>query len=88
MVAPAICYGVICWGISTSTAEGKRLKLVKDVCSFLGCPLEAVEVVGEGKMMVKLLSLMESMSHPVQDSQTALGSSFSVMLLHPRCVTE
>ncbi|KAI3376984.1 hypothetical protein L3Q82_000031 [Scortum barcoo] len=56
--------------------------------SVLGCPLDSVEVVGNGRMMAKLSSLLNNTSHPLQDTLTALGSSFSERLLHPRCVKE
>ncbi|KAI3367035.1 hypothetical protein L3Q82_009669 [Scortum barcoo] len=46
------------------------------------------QVVGNGRMMAKLSSLLNNTSHPLQDSLTALGSSFSERLLHPRCVKE
>ncbi|KAI3368496.1 hypothetical protein L3Q82_025509, partial [Scortum barcoo] len=36
----------------------------------------------------KLSSLLNNTSHPLQDTLTALGSSFSERLLHPRCVKE
>ncbi|KAI3368403.1 hypothetical protein L3Q82_008106 [Scortum barcoo] len=39
-------------------------------------------------MMAKLSSLLNNTSHPLQDTLTALGSSFSERLLHPRCVKE
>ncbi|KAI3354884.1 hypothetical protein L3Q82_004552 [Scortum barcoo] len=51
-------------------------------------PLDSVEVVGNGRMMAKLSSLLNNTSHPLQDTLTALGSSFSERLLHPRCVKE
>ncbi|KAI3353947.1 hypothetical protein L3Q82_005146 [Scortum barcoo] len=53
-----------------------------------GMPLDSVEVVGNGRMMAKLSSLLDNTSHPLQDTLTALGSSFSERLLHPRCVKE
>ncbi|KAI3352562.1 hypothetical protein L3Q82_005205 [Scortum barcoo] len=53
-----------------------------------GMPLDSVEVVGNGRMMAKLSSLLNNTSHPLQDTLTALGSSFSERLLHPRCVKE
>ncbi|KAI3369368.1 hypothetical protein L3Q82_007467 [Scortum barcoo] len=40
------------------------------------------------RMMAKLSSLLNNTSHPLQDTLTALGSSFSERLLHPRCVKE
>lgn len=39
-------------------------------------------------MMEKLSSQMENMSHPVQDTLTTLGSSFSDSLLHLQRVRE
>ncbi|KAI3374079.1 hypothetical protein L3Q82_022645 [Scortum barcoo] len=64
-------------------------RLVRRASSVLGCPLDSVEVVGNGRMMAKLSSsLLNNTSHPLQDTLTALGSSFSERLLHPRCVKE
>ncbi|KAI3376439.1 hypothetical protein L3Q82_016907 [Scortum barcoo] len=63
-------------------------RLVRRASSVLGCPLDSVEVVGNGRMMAKLSSLLNNMSHPLQDTLTALSSSFSERLLHPRCVKE
>ncbi|TWW56196.1 hypothetical protein D4764_08G0001830, partial [Takifugu flavidus] len=62
--------------------------LVRRASSVLGCPLDSVEVVGNGRMMAKLSSMLNNTSHPLQDTLTALGSSFSERLLHPRCVKE
>ena len=40
VVASAIFFGVVCWGSSISTADGKRLnKLIRKASSVLGCPL-------------------------------------------------
>ncbi|KAI3353869.1 hypothetical protein L3Q82_005076 [Scortum barcoo] len=44
--------------------------------------------MGNRRMMAKLSSLLTNTSHPLQDTLTALGSSFSERLLHPRCVKE
>ncbi|KAI3375476.1 hypothetical protein L3Q82_003810 [Scortum barcoo] len=63
-------------------------RLVRRASSVLGCPLDSVEVVGNGRMMAKLSSLLNNTSHPLQDTLTALGSSFSERLLHPCCVKE
>ena len=84
VVASAIFYGVVCWSSSISAAEGKRLdKLVRKASSVLGCPLDSVQVVGERRMMAKLTSLLDNDSYPMQDTVTALSSSFSDRLLHP-----
>ena len=47
----------------------------------------AVKVVGH-RMMNKLSSLLKQESHPLQVTLTALGSSFSNRLIHPKCVKE
>lgn len=83
MLASAIFYGVVCWGNSILIADRKKFnRLVKKAGSFLGCQLDLVEVVGERKMMAKVLYLMEKMSHLMQDTLTPLGSSFSDRLFH------
>ncbi|KAI3358184.1 hypothetical protein L3Q82_003185 [Scortum barcoo] len=56
-------------------------RLVRRASSVLGCPLDSVEVVGNGRMMAKLSSLLNNTSHPLQDTLTALGSSFMKSLL-------
>ncbi|KAI3360040.1 hypothetical protein L3Q82_014368, partial [Scortum barcoo] len=68
------------------TGDRRRMdRLVRRrASSVLGCPLDSVEVVGNGRMMAKLSSLLNNTSHPLQDTLTALGSSFSERLLHPR----
>ena len=89
VVASAIFFGVVCWSSSITAADRKRLdKLIKKASSVLGCPLDSVQVVGERRMIAKLSSLMDNVSHPMQDTITALSSSFSDRLLHPKCVKE
>ena len=76
-----------CWSTSISAAGRKRLnKPIKKASSILGCPLETVQVVGESRMMDKLSSLLEKESHTLQVTFTALCSSISHRLKHPRCV--
>ena len=88
VVASAIFYGVVCWSSSISAADRKRLdKLIKRASSTLGCPSDSVQVVGESRMMDKLSSLLMQESHPLQDTISALGSSFSKRLIH-KCVKE
>ncbi|TWW61037.1 hypothetical protein D4764_05G0011270 [Takifugu flavidus] len=89
VVGSAIFYGIVCWSSSITDRDRKRMdRLVRRASSVLGCPLDSVEVVGNGRMMVKLSSMLKNTSHPLQDTLTALGSSFSERLLHPRCVKE
>ncbi|TWW55969.1 hypothetical protein D4764_09G0010190 [Takifugu flavidus] len=89
VVGSAIFYGIVCWSSSITDRDRKRMdRLVRRTSSVLGCPLDSVEVVGNGRMMAKLSSMFNNMSHPLQDTLTALGSSFSERLLHPRCAKE
>ena len=71
----------ICWGSSGLLdwwGLRKRLNgLITKSSSILGCPLDPVQVVGESRMMDKLSLLLVKQSHPLQDTVTALGSSFS-----------
>ncbi|KAI3364249.1 hypothetical protein L3Q82_011053, partial [Scortum barcoo] len=39
--------------------------------SATGCPLDSVEVVGNGRMMAKLSSLLNNTSHPLQDTDSS-----------------
>ncbi|TWW80191.1 hypothetical protein D4764_01G0000060 [Takifugu flavidus] len=89
VVGSAIFYGIVCWSSSITDRDRKRMdRLVRRASSVLGCPLDSVEVVGNGRMMAKLSSMLNNTSHPLQDTLTALGSSFSEWLLHPRWVKE
>ncbi|TWW62586.1 hypothetical protein D4764_04G0012330 [Takifugu flavidus] len=89
VVGSAIFYGIVCWSSSITDRDRKRMdRLVRRASSVLGCPLDSVEVVGNGRMMAKLSSMLNNTSHPLQDTLAALGSSFSERLLHPRCVKE
>lgn len=74
------------WSTSISTADRKRLnRLTEKASCVLGRSLDPLDVVGERRMLAKLSSLMVNMSHPMQDTLSALGSSFSDWLLHPLC---
>ena len=89
VAASAIFYRVVCWSSGISAADRRRIDLlIKKASSILGCPLDPVQVVGESRMMDKLSSLLVQESHPLQVTLTALGSSFSNRLIHPKCVKE
>ncbi|KAL3993517.1 platelet-activating factor acetylhydrolase IB subunit alpha [Sarotherodon galilaeus] len=89
VVASAIFYGVVCWGGSISAGDRKRLnRMIRRASSVLGCPLDPVEVVSDRRIVAKLSSLLDNISHPMQETLTALSSSFSGRLRHPRCGTE
>ncbi|KAI3370523.1 hypothetical protein L3Q82_025285 [Scortum barcoo] len=65
VVASAIFYGIVCWASSITDRDRRRMdRLVRRASSVLGCPLDSVEVVGNGRMMAKLSSLLNNTSHP------------------------
>ncbi|XP_055367950.1 uncharacterized protein LOC129604646 [Betta splendens] len=89
VVASAILYGVVCWGSSITARDRKRLdRIIRKSSSVLGCTLDTVQEVGERRVLAKLTSIMDQVSHPLEDSLSALESSFSSRLIHPRCVKE
>lgn len=72
-----------------SIADRKRHdRLIRKASSLLGHLHDLAVVVGERRMMAELPSVIDSGSHPMQDALAALQSSFSVRLLHPKCVRE
>ena len=78
VVASAIFYGVVCWGGNISAGDRKRLnRLIRRASSVLGRPLDPVEVVSDRRMVAKLSSLLDNISHPMHETVTALSSSFS-----------
>ena len=89
VVASVIFYGVVCCSSSISAADRQRLdKLNIKASSILGSPLYPLQVVGKSRMMDELSSLLVKESHPLQVTITALGSSFSNRLIHPKCEGE
>ncbi len=60
-------------------------KLVKRVSYILECPLDPIEVMGERKMLSKLKSFINNISHPLHEFVVSLSSSFSNWLVHPWC---
>lgn len=89
VVASVIFQGVATWAGGVSTRDKKRLdKLVRRAGSVLGCSLDSVDSVGDRRMMAKLSSMLDNPAHPLQGTLTALHSSFSERLLHPRCAKE
>ncbi|TWW64239.1 hypothetical protein D4764_03G0012470 [Takifugu flavidus] len=51
--------------LSITDRDRKRMdRLVRRASSVLGCPLDSVEVVGNGRRMAKLSSMLNNTSHP------------------------
>lgn len=53
--------------------------------SVLQCPLDPVQVVGDGRMIAKQSSQMDNNSHPMHDIATVLGSSLNDRLKDHYC---
>ncbi|KAL3967363.1 NLR family CARD domain-containing protein 3 [Sarotherodon galilaeus] len=59
---------------TTKPSDRKRLnRLIRWASSILGCPLDPVEVVSGRRMVAKLSSLLDNISHPMQETLTALS---------------
>ncbi|KAI3361701.1 hypothetical protein L3Q82_002059 [Scortum barcoo] len=90
VVASAIFYGIVCWASSITDRRQEENGQTGEEGQL--CPGMPPGLSGgggkQGRMMAKLSSLLNNTSHPLQDTLTALGSSFSERLLHPRCVKE
>ncbi|KAM9385761.1 uncharacterized protein fndc7b [Pholidichthys leucotaenia] len=77
---------IVCWCGGSMERDRKCLnRLVKRASSALAGPLDSTEVVGERRMLAKLMSVMDNTSHPPHESVKALSSSFSSGLLQPLC---
>ncbi|XP_077475191.1 battenin isoform X3 [Stigmatopora argus] len=89
VVASTVFYAVLCWGCGSTERDRNRLnKLVRRASSVLGCPRDSVEEVGERRMLTRMMSIMDSTSHPLHESVESLQSSFSNRLRHPHCRKE
>ncbi|KAI3358300.1 hypothetical protein L3Q82_014677 [Scortum barcoo] len=75
VVASAIFYGIVCWASSITDRDRRRMdRLVRRASSVLGCPLDSVEVVGNGRrMMAKLSSLLNQHVPPSTGQSDSSG---------------
>ncbi|KAI3362887.1 hypothetical protein L3Q82_001929 [Scortum barcoo] len=88
VVSSIIFYTAVCWGSRLKTADTNRLnKLIRRAGSVLGVELESVAEVSERRMLRKLLSIMDNVSHTLHATLTSCQSSFS-RLRPPRSSTE
>lgn len=88
VVSSAILYSVVCWATASTERDRNRLnRLIRKASSVLGCPLDSVEEVGDRRMLAKLTSIMDNISHPLHQTVVGLRSTFSNRLLLPKCRT-
>lgn len=89
VVASAMFYAVAAWGSSITASEREKLdRLVKRAGSVLGCSLDPVEVVSDRRMVAKLPSILDNVSHPLHKTVIDLESSVIIQLRHPQCIRE
>ncbi|KAI3372722.1 hypothetical protein L3Q82_023183, partial [Scortum barcoo] len=85
VVSSLIFYTLVCWCSRLKTADTNRLnKLIRRAGSVLGVELESVAELSERRMLKKLLSIMDNVSHPLHATLMSCQSSFSRRLRPPR----
>ena len=89
VVASTILFAVTCWGSGLSVADNNRLsKLIRRASDVVGEELDTLTTVAERRMLSRLQSILDNVSHPLYDTLNQMRSSFSSRLLLPRCTTE
>ena len=89
VVASAIFFAVTCWGSGLKVADNNRLhKLIRRASDVMGEELDTLTTVAERRMLSKLQSILDNVTHPLYDTLAQQRSTFSGRLLLPRCTTE
>ena len=89
VVASAFMFAVTCWGCRLKAADANRLnKLIRRARDVVGLELGSLTTVTERRMLSKLHSIMDNVSHPLHDVVVQKRSTFSDRLIPPRCTTE
>ena len=89
VVASAIFFAVTCWGSGMKVAETNRLqKLIRRAGDVVGEELDTLATVAERRMLSRLQSIFDNVSHPLYDTLAQQRSTSSRRFLSPRCTTE
>ncbi|XP_010777592.1 protein kinase C alpha type [Notothenia coriiceps] len=89
VVSSVIFFAVVCWGSGVKTADANRLnKLIRRAGSVLGVDQESLAVVSEGRMLRKLLSILDNGSHPLHATLVSYRSTFSHRMISPITTTQ
>ena len=89
VVASAIFFAVTCWGSGLKVADNNRLnKLIRRAGDVVGEELDTLTTVAERRMLSKLQSILDNVTHPLDDTPAQQMSIFSGRLLSPRWTTE
>ena len=89
VVASAFLFAVVCWGSRLKAADANRLnKLIRKAGDMVGLELGSLTAVAERRMLCRLRSIMDNISHPLHDVLVKHRTTFSARLIPPRCTTE
>ena len=89
VVASAIFFAVTCWGSGMKVADTNRLnKLIRRAGDVVGEELDTLTIGSARRMLSRLQSILDNVSHPLYDTLAQQRSTFSRRLLSPRCTTE
>ena len=89
-VASTIFFAVTCWGSGLKVADNNRLsKLIRRAGDVVGEELDTLTTVAERRMLSRLQSILDNVSHPLYDTLAQQRSTFSRrLLLHYRVPQE
>ena len=88
VVASMILFAIT-WGSGLKVADNNRLsKLIRRAGDVVGEELDTLTTVAERRMLSRLQSILDNVSHPLYDTLAQQKSTFSRRLLLPRCTTE
>lgn len=89
VVASAIFYAVVCWGIRQRVADANRLnKLIHRAGDVVEVKLDSLTVLSEKRMLHKIKVILDSVSNLLHNVLVRHRSSFSTKLIAPQCTTE
>ena len=88
VVASTVFFAVVSWGVCIKEKDATRLhKLIKKVGSRLtSSNLVNLEEMAEDRILVKLLEIMDNVSHLLHKTVEELKSSFINRLIQPNCL--
>ena len=86
VVASAIFFTVTCWGSGLKVADNNRLhKLIRRAGNVVGEELDTLTTVAERRMLSKLQSILDNVTHPLYVTLAQQRSTFSGFLWISAC---
>lgn len=88
IVESTIFFAAVCWGAGIKAKDANRClhKLIKKAESVVSSELGTLEDVVRGRMLAKLLLIMDNEVHPLHKTVDNLKISFSNRLIQPCCL--